>query len=242
MDQVFAAELQSMIACGELDCLKNCCETQGVDGLRKLRSVLEQLSDRDIATFAKMLCGCAVPKAPSGVDATGSACIAKIASWFKENRRTVTAVEVALDVLDDFSETVDLRIHALVKAVKLGFEQLEDLAISTDGTFADEAIGIVCQIIATREDLVNSLKAIVPDFAGPAVDALDGLRTMGDLALACCKRVPAGPAPPPQLPSPTEPGPTNIPIVITTPVTTVDHIPATDQPTTNYPYPYPYPY
>jgi len=180
MDASTYADLQTRIACGELDCLKNCCDE---DSLLMLRDLLQNKSQKDLGLLAKMLCGCATPKAGSTPGTpTQSPCVQKIAAWVKENRLTINLAQTALDIAEGLVGNV--KVALAIGALSSALEGIEDLAISSEGTPADEIIDHACTIAVTQDEIIAGLKDLAPEFAKPAIGLIQKLGQI--TSLGCC--------------------------------------------------------
>jgi len=185
MDATTYAELTEKISCGEFRCLQDaaCCTEVF---LLELRDTLKPMSQRDIVLFAKMLCGCKTsPKAPSDPGKpTISSCVNDLVGWIKTNRRTMTAIQTALDVAEGL--VGDPRIALAIGALSSSLEAIEDLAISTEGTPVDEIVDVVCGIENGRRAILRALRDLAPEFAKPAAELLEKLSELTSLAARCC--------------------------------------------------------
>jgi hypothetical protein len=184
MDATTYADLQTRIACGELDCLKNCCDE---DSLLMLRDLLQNKSQKDLGLMAKMLCGCATPKGPSTPTTQQSPCVQKIAKWVRENRLTINLAQTALDVAEGL--VGNPKIALAIGALSSSLEAIEDLAISSEGTPADEIIDHACLIALTQDEIIAGAKDLAPEILKPLIELLQKLGTV--TSLGCCPDLPA---------------------------------------------------
>lgn len=224
MDELNYADLRIRIDCGEFDCLKNCCQAGGPVALLVLRDTLKDMSDRDVTLFARMLCASCAPATSPKVPSvpTTSNCVNSAVQWARDNRLFFNAAQLALELAEDFGANSDMRILAVVKALNIALEFLEDLAISPEGTPADEIVDAVCSMAVNLEEGIRWFESLAPEFAKPATDAFKKLRSITTVAAHCCvdfpkidTSIPGG-------------GGGGVPISDTVPVTS----------TTPYPYPY----
>jgi len=85
-------DLGQRIACGEYDCLKNCC---GEDSLAKIWHLMRSLGLTDMGRLSKMLCGCTVR--PTGSSTTGAVapdssanCTDDLIKWLCTNKESIS--------------------------------------------------------------------------------------------------------------------------------------------------------
>lgn len=199
MEAIRYVELEQLIACGDLDCLKACC---AAGKLRVVATALRGLDARGLALLEKMLCGCAIQGGP-GV--TGNACFDAAMLWARDNRSTVNGIQT---ILIAASGTGIPFLDQTITVMMGVMEGIEDAAtaVTRDGVLDEgamaETLRTLCAGVATMRDWHQKAVSALPAGLSNLVDLIGGLVTGAAGFITCCGSTPAAGSPNP----PAQPG------------------------------------
>lgn len=188
MDSITFAELQSMVACGQLDCMKGCC-----DNLALVQSVLSNKSDRDLALIRQLLCGCAIAPSAPKVDPRDPAnarntCFQGIINFVKAHKSSFNGLQILLTQAEGVLPVVGEVLAQFSSALELLEDAVDDAAADINNqTLLNQLFNGYCSVIGQEAQVVTKLQQ---QAGSPVIDALlSALNAIDPLQYvdrACC--------------------------------------------------------